>query len=146
MAALPLFAYGTLQDADILSSVLGRPIAPGQFRAVVAPGHAAVFYDPAPYPALIRRCNAQAPGRLLSSLSSFDVAVLDGFEGDEYERRRIDVMAGDTWIEAEAYFPTRPVPDTAAPWSLEDWTALHKPRVLDGERLSAEEVRRRLLP
>lgn len=146
MAALPLFAYGTLQDPDILSSVLGRAVLPAQLRPVVAPGHAAVFYDPAPYPALVPRAAALAPGRLLSALSSFDVAVLDGFEGDEYERRRIDVMAGDTWIEAEAYFPTRPVPDTAAPWSLDVWTKEHKPRVLAGERLSAEEVRRRLLP
>lgn len=146
MAALPLFAYGTLQDPDILSSVLGRAIAPALLRAVVAPGHAAVFYDPAPYPALIRRCNALAPGRLLSSLSSFDIAVLDAFEGEEYVRRPIDVEADGTFIVAEAYFPTRPVPDTAAPWSLEVWTKEHKPRVLEGERLSAEEVRRRLLP
>ncbi len=119
-----------------------RPPVPRRHRA--RPRRGVLRSRPLSGPGAPRR--ALAPGRLLSALSSFDLALLDAFEGDEYERQRLDVVAGDTWIEAEAYFPTRPVPDTAAPWSLEHWTTLHKPRVLDGERLSAEEVRRRLLP
>ena len=144
MPAPPLFAYGTLQDADILAAVLGRPVAPDSLVPATAPGHAAVCYPGRVYPALVARPDAHASGRLIAGLAAFDLMVLDAFEGDEYRRAEIRVRAGGRELMAEAYLPAAAIPADAPAWTLSDWTRRHKPAALAGEIGLAADLRRRL--
>ena len=139
-----LFVYGTLQDADILAAVLGRPIDMTRLRPAAAPGYRAVAYPGRVYPALVASAADSAPGLLLDGLSALDVAVLDAFEGDEYRRETIAVLAGGIAHQADAYLPIGPISATGPAWSLRDWTTAHKPAVLGRESATATALRQRL--
>lgn len=139
-----LFVYGTLQDADVLGAVLGRAVDTAMLRRAWASGYRAVAYPGRVYPALVRADADAAPGLLLEDLSSLDLAVLDAFEGDEYRRESISVLAGGRPLIADAYLPVAAIAADAPAWSLADWTARHKPAVLGRETGTAAALRQRL--
>ena len=139
-----LFVYGTLQDADVLGAVLGRPVDTAVLRRVTAPSYRAVAYPGRVYPALVVSAGDAAPGLLLEHLTELDVAVLDAFEGDEYRREPITVLLDGTQHLAQAYLPVIAIPATAPGWSLADWTMAHKPVVLGHETGTATALRQRL--
>ncbi|HTO27151.1 MAG TPA: gamma-glutamylcyclotransferase family protein [Devosia sp.] len=139
-----LFAYGTLQDADILSAVLGRPVQPAGLRPATAPGYRAVAYPGRVYPALVVSAADNAPGLLLDGLSDLDLAVLDAFEGEEYRRETIAVLAEGTLRQADAYLPVSAISPMGPAWSLRAWTTAHKPAVLGQESATATALRERL--
>jgi hypothetical protein len=143
--ALPLFAYGTLRDPDLLAAVLGRPLRPLGLHPARAPGFRAVHYPGRIYPALIRVPGAAAEGLLLTDLSAFERDLLDAFEGDEYRRAPIAVMVAEDLFEADAYLPAIAIRDPGADWSLARWQAEHKPRVLSAEAATAADIRTRLI-
>ena len=136
-----LFVYGTLRDPDVLGAVLGRP-ATGLNAA--APGYAVVNYPGRVYPALLRRPGSAAPGLVLTHISSFEIDLLDAFEGDEYRREIIAVMIDEDLHEAFAYLPAVAVTGQSE-WTLAAWQREHKTRVLAGERATAEQLRARLI-
>lgn len=144
MASL-LFVYGTLRDPELLSGVLGRPLKAGAMLTAAAPGFAAVHYPGRIYPALVRQPGAAAPGLVLTDLTPFERDLLDAFEGDEYRREIIPVVLGEELHETFAYLPAIAIPADAPKWSLADWQAEHKPRVLGSERATAEELRLKLI-
>lgn len=139
-----LFVYGTLQDADVLGAILGRPVAIASLRRATAPGYRAVAYPGRVYPALTASTTDAAPGRVIEHLSALDIAVLDAFEGDEYLRLGISVLIDGIEHVAEAYLPVANVSAAAPAWSLEDWTARHKPSVVGQETGTATAMRQRL--
>jgi gamma-glutamylcyclotransferase (GGCT)/AIG2-like uncharacterized protein YtfP len=143
--ALPLFAYGTLRDPQLLAAVLGRPLRPGGLHPAVAPGFRAVHYPGRIYPALIRAPGAVAEGLLLVDLTPFERDLLDAFEGDEYRRNTIAVMLGEELHEADAYLPAIAVANAGEDWSLGRWQAEHKPRVLGAEAATASDIRTKLI-
>jgi gamma-glutamylcyclotransferase (GGCT)/AIG2-like uncharacterized protein YtfP len=140
-----LFVYGTLRDPDLLSAVLGRRVASAARLDAAAPGLRAVHYPGRIYPALVRVPGAVAAGSVLTDLSPFEHDLLDAFEGEEYSRGLIPVIIGEELHEAFAYLPAIAVPPNAPPWSLLDWQTDHKPRVLAGERATAEQLRAKLI-
>ena len=144
MANATLFAYGTLQDADILAAVLGRQPSAGDFQPAYAPGFSAVYYPGRVYPALVSRETGMAQGLLLAGLSGHHLALLDAFEGDEYQRASIKVLVGGARVVAQAYFPTLAIAANAPDWSLNTWTQHHKAMVIGAERGLAAEIRARL--
>ena len=139
-----LFAYGTLQDSDILGAALGRPVLPGSLRPATVPDHAAVYYPGRVYPALVTRMGAMASGMLITGLNALDLAVLDAFEGDEYRRSIISVRLGGELVRAETYLPAAPIPPNAPDWTLSVWLRDHKPAVLATETGLASQLRTRL--
>ncbi len=139
-----LFVYGTLRDPELLSAVLGRPLAAGEMLAAVAPGFRATHYPNRIYPALIRAPGGAAEGLLLTGLSPFELDLLDQFEGSEYRRGIVPVMVGEELHEAQAYLPAIPVAG-GDPWLLERWQAVHKAEVLRADAAQAEEIRRKLI-
>jgi gamma-glutamylcyclotransferase (GGCT)/AIG2-like uncharacterized protein YtfP len=143
--ALPLFAYGTLRDPDLLAAALNRPLRPDGALYARAPGFRAVHYPNRVYPALIRAPGAAAEGLLLTDLSAFERDLLDAFEGEEYRREVIPAMVDVELHEAYAYLPAITVPPTAPEWSLAAWQASHKRKVLAAEAASAAEIRTRLI-
>lgn len=140
----PLFVYGTLQDADVLALVLGRPLPRAAMRPASAPGHDVVHYPGRTYPALRRAPGQTAAGLLLENLGAGDLALLDAFEGEEYRRTPLEVHAAGATVAAEAYSPAIEVPANALPWSLADWTGRHKGAFLAVEALNLADLRRRL--
>lgn len=139
---MPLFIYGTLRDAEIVSAVLGRPIAVETLPPAEAPGFAAVYYPGRAYPALVPQAGASAPGLLISDLSPLDLTVLDAFEGEEYRRTSIVVHSHGADLAAVCYLPTLPVGPEAAAWTLDEWTQRHKPGVITDQLREARAARR----
>lgn len=139
-----LFIYGTLQDADVLGAVLGQAVDTTMLRRAQAPGYRAVPYPGRVYPALVGADAGAAPGLLLEGLSGLDLAVLDAFEGEEYRRESITVVADGLSLIADAYLPVAAIAADAPVWSLVDWTARHKPAILDQETGTAAALRQRL--
>ena len=140
----PLFAYGTLRDPELLAAVLGHAVAPVDRVAAAAPGYRAVPYPRRAYPALVAAPGRSAPGLLVHGLSDFDWSVLDGFEGDEYERRSILVLSGGVAADADVYWPARHIATDAPDWQFDDWMANIKPHALVGDGAAAAELRARL--
>jgi hypothetical protein len=145
--ALPLFAYGTLRDPDLLVAVLGRPLRPGTLYPARSPGFRAVHYPGRIYPALVRSPGSAADGLLITGLTPFERDLLDAYEGDEYRRAPIAAMLVDEpeLHEADAYLPVVAVPTDAHEWSLSRWQVEHKPRVLVSELAEAARLRERLI-
>jgi gamma-glutamylcyclotransferase (GGCT)/AIG2-like uncharacterized protein YtfP len=144
MQPAPLFAYGTLQDPDVLGAVLGRPVEVTRLSQAQALGFAVVTYPGRVYPALVTSPGATALGTLVDRLSADDFAVLDAFEGEEYRRATITINVTGSPIPAFAYLPVIDIPLQDLAWSLRDWTLRHKPHVLGAELASARELRQRL--
>lgn len=144
---LPLFAYGTLRDPDLIAAVLGRPLRPGSAHAARAPGFKAVHYPGRIYPALIRSPGAGAEGLLITGLSPFERDLLDAYEGGEYRRSPIATMLADEpeLHEADAYLPVVAVPTTPHEWSLSRWQAEHKALALVRESAEAARLREQLI-
>lgn len=141
---MPLFAYGTLQDEDVLAALLGRPVAIASLPLAMATGFKAVPYPGRVYPALVPCPGAGAPGRLIEPLTALDLTVLDGFEGDEYRRATLTVQRDGVDILAQAYLPAIDIPGDGPAWSLPHWLARHKAGMLAGETGTARDLRQRL--
>jgi hypothetical protein len=140
-----LFVYGTLRDPDLLAGVLGRLPSASAALAARAPGFRAVHYPNRNYPALVRAPGAAAEGLVLLDLSPFERDLLDAFEGAEYRRTQIPVMICEELHEAFTYLPSVTIPADSPPWSLGEWQAAHKSRVLMSERATADEIRTKLI-
>jgi gamma-glutamylcyclotransferase (GGCT)/AIG2-like uncharacterized protein YtfP len=140
----PLFVYGTLRDPDVLDALLGRTLPASERVDATAPGFHAVHYPQRVYPALIAAPGGNTPGLLLHNLTANELAILDAFEGDEYRRATITVLTPSGMVDADVYLPVIAIPADTAPWTLDNWTWLHKPSVLDGERRTAAALRDRL--
>lgn len=141
MIPLPLFAYGSLQDADILGAVLGRTVIEAELAPARLADHAIVYHPGRVYPALLPRPGASAPGCLIRGLQADDLAALDAFEGDEYRRDSRLVATADGLCEAFLYWPRGPIPEHAPLWSLSVWRTRHKPEILDTETALARAAR-----
>lgn len=143
--SLPLFAYGTLRDPDMLRLVLNRPLRPEALHPARAPGFHAVHYPGRVYPALVRVPGAAAEGLVITDLTAFERDLLDAFEGDEYIRQPIAVMIEEDIFEADAYLPTRRVPADNTAWSLNRWQTNHKADAIVSEAETASALRARLI-
>lgn len=144
MIGRPLFAYGILQDYELLTAVLGRRLEARWIAAAFAPGYRAAHYPDRIYPALVRHPGGRAEGLALIGLSRFEVQVLDAFEGDKYRRAIVPVLIDGEMFEADAYLPAIEVGAAAPDWSLAQWQAEHKARALVEDGRLAGEIRRRL--
>ena len=114
-----LFVFGTLRDADVLATVLGR--ADGvRTEPAALPGHAALAVAGRDYPVLAPDPDAEAPGALVHGLDDADRARLAWFEGEAYALApcRVETDAGT--VDAVLFAAAAPLP-TGGPWRLEDW-------------------------
>lgn len=87
-----LFAYGTLRFAAIFAAVSDLKL-----RGVTASlrGYRCEGVRGAAYPAIIEDPSRSVTGRLYHGLSPTALNALDRFEGDEYRRRVVTVVAVD---------------------------------------------------
>ncbi|MGY1942183.1 gamma-glutamylcyclotransferase family protein [Nocardia asiatica] len=81
-----LFVYGTLQFPEVLRTLIGRvpPLEPAEltgWRAATLPRRI--------YPGLVAAPGGLTRGAVLSGLTAQEWTVLDAFEDDEYDLRRV---------------------------------------------------------
>ena len=128
------FTYGSLIFPEVMQIVCGRPLA--SVRAE-APGIRREALHGAVYPGAVRDANATAPGRLYEGLGPADLARLDAFESDFYDRVAVRVVTAagvphDAWI----YLVGAPNQHLLAgkPWDFEGFAARELPAYLEGCR------------
>ena len=140
-----LFAYGTLREALLLEGVLGHPLDGLDIRPAIAPGFRTVFYPGRIYPALVEAEGAAAEGVAVARLSAADLAVLDLFEGTEYERRAIVLDVEGRAVTGEFYRPLAAIGPDATAWSFAEWRRVHGEAMIVSEGETAATLRHQLI-
>lgn len=135
---LPLFVYGTLREPTLLSILLGRRTAPP--LPAVAPGWRTVPAPGQPWPVLARAPGRAAEGLVLLDLTTFEIDLLDAWEGDAYRRLPLAVMIGEELHETGAYLPVSPPAPDAPDWSYGAWKEVHAASAIAAASAEAEEL------
>lgn len=123
---MDLFFYGTLMDLEVMSRVLGRQMPPDTLQPATLSGWRRVRALDQAYPILLADPAGAVEGRLASGLSAEDVARLDRYEGDGYDRVEISVSAGGGPRAVQIYRPRAHVQADPKPWDFAAWVAGEK--------------------
>ena len=116
-----LFIYGTLLDAQILTSVLGHEGADVTSTEAEAPFMRVMKVANVDYPCLLDgQDDDVAIGALLNGLSDEDIAKLDQFEGENYQRKPLEVIAAQRLVKTQAYQPVIAL-ETEGAWLFNLW-------------------------
>ncbi len=146
---LPLFAFGTLRDSDVLEAVLERPASEVDRLPALLRDHRVAKLPDESYPVLIRSPGEQAEGLLLRGLSDRDFHRIDFFENSEYQLERCRVELADArCVDAVYCSEGTTASGPREPWSLEHWQRTEKAQFIQVVRrymqlfgsLSAEEA------
>lgn len=123
-----LFVYGTLRDREVLESVLGHSLDSLSLVAATALGYRTVYYPRQLYPALIPVDEDVASGIAITGLSQSDMERLDAYEGDEYQKGQLRVVANGLSFDALAYLPAQVIDPAAPRWTFEVWVEKDRAR------------------
>lgn len=82
------FTYGSLMCPEIMAEAAGRPCLG---EPAELPGHARHPVAGEAYPGVVEAPGSQVAGILYRDLDAAALARLDAFEGEMYERRRVEV-------------------------------------------------------
>jgi gamma-glutamylcyclotransferase (GGCT)/AIG2-like uncharacterized protein YtfP len=120
-----VFAYGSLMIPSVMEAVTGRRFAA---RKALLHGYARFRLEGASYPGLIPQVNAKTDGMLYLDVDAQSIARLDAFEGDFYDRVRVevDVEAGGR-LAGEAYVvgPAHRHRLSSEAWRIDDFRREH---------------------
>jgi gamma-glutamylcyclotransferase (GGCT)/AIG2-like uncharacterized protein YtfP len=146
---LPLFAFGTLRDSDVLELVLERPALEYERLPARLRGYRVARLPDEGYPVLIESRGDSAHGLLIRGLSETDFHRIAFFENNEYKLEHARVELSDA-REVEAVYCSEngTIPRTGKPWRLDEWQRGEKPGFIEDVRrymqlygkLSAEEA------
>jgi gamma-glutamylcyclotransferase (GGCT)/AIG2-like uncharacterized protein YtfP len=95
-----LFTYGTLVFPEVMEAVTGRRF---ESRTAVLRGYRRRMLQGRVYPGIRPAAADATEGRVYLEIDAAALACLDDFEGDEYERRRVEVGVQGGTLVAEAY-------------------------------------------
>ncbi len=146
---LPLFAFGTLRDSDVLEAVLERPASKIDRVPALLRDHRVAKLPDESYPVLIRSPGERAEGLLLRGLSARDFHRIDFFENAEYQLERCTVELADAQcVDAVYCSEGTTASGRREPWSLVHWQRTEKAKFIQVVRrymqlfgsLSAEEA------
>jgi len=85
-----LFAYGTLMWPKVMTALIGR--CPEGVPAVLS-GYVRLRVKDANYPAIKESAGHSVEGILYRGLTDREMQVLDHFEGEEYDRKKVRIGA-----------------------------------------------------
>jgi hypothetical protein len=128
------FFYGTLRDRDLLSLVLGRPVARDALKPAVLREWCRYPARGKTYPILLRERGAVTEGDVLDGVSSGEQRRLTVYEGEGYDLIRVfaTIGGGDTKLGMMMFAPSGKVPPAVdGEWSLDEWRIRHKARALE---------------
>ena len=109
-----VFTYGSLMFDAVWSRVVQ-----GRYRSIEGSvaEHARFAIDGEDYPGMVPYGNVQTTGLLYLDVDAVDLARLDAFEGDDYRREVVTVVAADGVAhEAQSYIYLRRDRLLGAPW------------------------------
>lgn len=137
------FFYGTLRDRDLLSLVLGRPVARDALKPAVLRGWRRRPARGKSYPILVRERGAESEGDVLDGVSAGERRRLTIYEGEGYSLIRVfaHIGGGDTPLGVMLFAPSsRAPPAIDGDWSLDEWRLHHKARAMEVVRANAEKL------
>ena len=126
-----LFVYGTLMNDEVLNAVVL-----GEFKKQVATLHhyRRVSVLNAAYPAIYPHANSEVVGQIIHNLKPDQVAALDHYESDTYQRLPVSVLTDEgKTVSCDAYV-FKPeylhlLSDEA--WSNQEFRRTHLPNYFD---------------
>ena len=146
---LPLFAFGTLRDSDVLEVVLERAAIEIERVPARLRGYRVARMPDESYPVLVESRGQSADGLLIRGLSEVDFHRIAFFENNEYMFEHIRIELYDA-REVEAVYCSEGVTKSGAeePWFLDQWQRSEKTEFIEYVRrymqlygkLSAEEA------
>ncbi len=116
---MDIFVYGTLRDEGVRNAVLGHPV-PSVMHAH-KPDYSARLVKNETYPMIKPMPGMQADGLILMGLGAEDIATLDRFEGEHYERQATDVTLEDGRQYQTDMYVEIAGRDEDGPFDLDDW-------------------------
>ena len=146
---LPLFAFGTLRDSDVLELVLSRSALEFERLPARLRGYRIARLPDESYPILIESRGDSADGLLIQGLTEADYDRVAYFENSEYTLEHVRVELFDAReVEAVYCCEGETEPGAEDPWVLDEWQRSEKPRFMEDARrymqlygsLSAEEA------
>ena len=126
--AKPLFAFGTLLDADVLQHVCAETMQNVHLQPAILPGHIQRYVSNELFPALVKDSALHARGALIHGLNNTMLQRIKDYEGDFlYKLTDIVVLVDDNVEQACQYFEFLGSVDVSdKTWDLAQWQALHK--------------------
>lgn len=104
MTVSRLFVYGTLQDEDLITRLLGHRLP---WRPAVLEGYCRTLDSRIGYPVVHTLAGSTVDGRLLEGVHERDLATLDAYEGARYRRVVVQVETSEGRTEAHIYVPVQ---------------------------------------
>lgn len=98
----PVFVYGTLSSPQVVQTLLGRAPS-GEFRAAHLEDHSRHPVKGFVFPAMIPNAHKRVDGFLIEDLSPKELELFDWFEGDEYQRKIVQIKTKDDGDSVEAF-------------------------------------------
>jgi gamma-glutamylcyclotransferase (GGCT)/AIG2-like uncharacterized protein YtfP len=91
-SGMNIFAYGTLQNREIIESLIDRKVVIEKARLV---GFKVYGLKNRYYPAMLPDGHSVAPGFLLRGISDEELEIINEWEGDEYRPVTVSVEGAD---------------------------------------------------
>jgi len=119
-----LFCYGTLMFAEVMQKVTGRCFTG---EPAMLHDYARYCIDREVYPGLIAEAGAITTGVLYSGIDVASMAKLDDFEGDAYQRIKVNVQVNERPVSAAVYCmaPGQERLSNRQPWQAEAFVQRH---------------------
>lgn len=113
-----IFVYGTLLLPVVQRRILGRSL---EAKEAKLEGYLRGVVRGQTYPSLRAAPGGETVGAVLGGFTAEDLALLDAYEGERYERVAVRVRAGDGQSLAWVWLLREPWQDlvTAEPWDLD---------------------------
>ena len=137
------FFYGTLRDRDLLSLVLGRPLARDALKPAVLRDWRRHPARGNTYPILTRERGAETEGDVLDGVTAAEQRRLAVYEGDGYRLMRVfaAIEGASSPLGVLIFAPSGKAPPAVdGDWSLDDWRVRHKARALELLRENADRL------
>ncbi|MGI9027324.1 MAG: gamma-glutamylcyclotransferase family protein [Candidatus Saccharimonadales bacterium] len=116
-----LFVYGTLTFPEIMHALVGK-----NFRCAPASlkNHSVVTIDGKAYPALIKSFGKTANGLVLFDVDKESFRIIQAWEGNEYDLRKVEVIIHGTSMMTEIFCWKSPI-SKPAPWDRKTFEKDH---------------------
>jgi hypothetical protein len=134
------FFYGTLRDRDLLSLVLGRPVARDALKPAMLRDWRCRPARGKTYPIVVRERGAVTEGDVIDGVSANERRRLAIHEGEGFDPiRAFATIGGGTPLGVMLFAPSSKAPPALdGDWSLDEWRLRHKARAMETVRANTE--------
>ena len=125
-----LFVYGTLEFSEVVLQLLGQMVESTDAQLF---GYQRFCLKRYPFPGIIAFPKAKVDGKLLTGITPKHLRLLDRYEGDMYDRKRVKVVLSDkhirsAWVYVVSRKHRRELSSQA--WNKHEFAARHLDKYL----------------